>query len=212
MTKQPLPDQGVFDEDLPPPYTESAGENYFSSHLSSLHNTISSRPSTDDDGRILAALVDPIDNFITQASNLRPAPKVVEGTFIPEEAVSKDWTLSDEGEKHKGELTRAIRVKTKSKDTKLSKEPSSWQTEGSSSSNKEFDDWGRWDEPSSSADTEEALWWTDETLAMRLAKHIQPTSLKGMDVRAEHVTFRRENEMGIWESKSGWGLVVRLEL
>lgn len=212
MSNQALPDRGALNGVLPPPYTEIANQDYFSSHLSNLLGSVSSQTSTNDDGRILAALVDPIDNFITQASNIRPTPKVVEGTFVPEEALSSEWTLADEGEKHKGELTKAVRVKTRSKDTKLAKEQSSWGSEGSSSSIKEFDDWGRWDEPGSSAATEDTLWWTDEDLTLRLAEHIQPTTLKGMDVRAEHVTFRRENEMGIWESKSGWGLVVRLQL
>ena len=203
---------GDFDEDLPPPYTENAHENYFSSHLSSLQNAVSSQPQTDNDSHVLSLLVDPIDNFIKQASDLRPAPKTVEGTLVPEEAVSSEWRLTDEGEGHRGECTKVIRVSTKQTDSKCSKEKSWGTTHAESSSSKEFDDWGRWDEPSSSADTEEALWWADEDLATRLAKHIQPTSLRGMDVRADHVTFRRENEMGIWESKSGWAIVVRLQL
>lgn len=33
-----------------------------------------------------------------------------------------------------------------------------------------------------------------------------------MTVKAEEVTFRRENEMGIWEGKTGWGLVVKVKL
>ncbi|KAF4471670.1 hypothetical protein FALBO_1405 [Fusarium albosuccineum] len=33
-----------------------------------------------------------------------------------------------------------------------------------------------------------------------------------MTVKAEEVTFRRENEMGIWEGKTGWGLVVRIKI
>ncbi|TPX11946.1 uncharacterized protein E0L32_007444 [Thyridium curvatum] len=33
-----------------------------------------------------------------------------------------------------------------------------------------------------------------------------------MTVRADEVTFRRENEMGIWESMSGWALVVTLRI
>lgn len=32
----------------------------------------------------------------------------------------------------------------------------------------------------------------------------------GMSVKAEEVTIRRENEMGIWESRSGFALVVRV--
>ncbi|KAK1573458.1 uncharacterized protein LY79DRAFT_525791 [Colletotrichum navitas] len=33
-----------------------------------------------------------------------------------------------------------------------------------------------------------------------------------MKVRAEEVTFRRENEMGIWESMRGYGIVVRVRI
>lgn len=33
-----------------------------------------------------------------------------------------------------------------------------------------------------------------------------------MTVDAEEVTFRRENEMGIWETSTGWGLVVRVKI
>lgn len=33
-----------------------------------------------------------------------------------------------------------------------------------------------------------------------------------MLVTAEEVTFRRENEMGIWESSTGWGVVVRVSI
>lgn len=31
-----------------------------------------------------------------------------------------------------------------------------------------------------------------------------------MTARAEETTFRRENEMGLWESKTGWAIVVRI--
>jgi hypothetical protein len=33
-----------------------------------------------------------------------------------------------------------------------------------------------------------------------------------MTVKAESVTFRRENEFGIWESKSGWGIVIKVRI
>ncbi|POR33828.1 UDP-glucose 4-epimerase [Tolypocladium paradoxum] len=33
-----------------------------------------------------------------------------------------------------------------------------------------------------------------------------------MSAGAEEVTFRRENEMGIWESTTGWGIVVRVRI
>jgi hypothetical protein len=33
-----------------------------------------------------------------------------------------------------------------------------------------------------------------------------------MTVRAEEVTFRKENEFGLWESKTGWGIVVTVRM
>jgi hypothetical protein len=33
-----------------------------------------------------------------------------------------------------------------------------------------------------------------------------------MTVRPEEVTFRRENELGIWESMNGWGIIVRVKI
>ncbi|KAL2125647.1 hypothetical protein VTJ04DRAFT_2012 [Mycothermus thermophilus] len=33
-----------------------------------------------------------------------------------------------------------------------------------------------------------------------------------MTVKAEEVTFRRENEFGIWETKTGWGVVVSVKV
>ncbi|KAL6920541.1 hypothetical protein ACHAPO_007126 [Fusarium lateritium] len=33
-----------------------------------------------------------------------------------------------------------------------------------------------------------------------------------MIVKAEEVTFRKENEMGIWEGKTGWGLVIKVKI
>ena len=33
-----------------------------------------------------------------------------------------------------------------------------------------------------------------------------------MSVAAEEVTFRKENEMGIWESKTGWGVVLTIRI
>ncbi|CAI4220141.1 unnamed protein product [Parascedosporium putredinis] len=158
-----------------------------------------------------------------------------------------------------------------------------WQTRN------EFDDWGRWGDDlgggASSRNSPEALWWNDEELATRLARHLQPRHASVphrappgaipspaptgvltkeeprpapvpaatsrwsifkspdpvtpspkpspsfyyhaqqqqmgfpplpseeavvMTVKAEEVTFRKENAFGIWESKNGYGLVVRV--
>ncbi|KAL2755389.1 hypothetical protein ACRALDRAFT_1071316 [Sodiomyces alcalophilus JCM 7366] len=103
---------------------------------------------------------------------------------------------------------------------------------------KGFDEWGRWDDDIDGGNSwgkkkEDCWWFDDEDLAVRLARYLLPPSpsqpaaavaRRGMsrgaraddDVRmtakAEEVTFRRENEMGIWESLGGWGIVVRIKM
>ncbi|ROT35111.1 hypothetical protein SODALDRAFT_329287 [Sodiomyces alkalinus F11] len=107
---------------------------------------------------------------------------------------------------------------------------------------KGFDEWGRWDDDDDDAGKkkkkkEEHWWFRDEVLACRLARYLLPPSppsqpaaaaaaisrrgMRGirddydhvrMTAKAEEVTFRRENEMGIWESLSGWGIVVRIKM
>jgi hypothetical protein len=33
-----------------------------------------------------------------------------------------------------------------------------------------------------------------------------------MVVRADEVTFRKENDFGVWESRTGYGIVVRIRV
>ncbi|OLN87263.1 hypothetical protein CCHL11_03680 [Colletotrichum chlorophyti] len=47
--------------------------------------------------------------------------------------------------------------------------------------------------------------------SMRSAPATQEEDVS-MTVRAEEVTFRRENEMGIWEGTRGWGIVARVRI
>lgn len=75
------------------------------------------------------------------------------------------------------------------------------------------------------------LWWNDERKAQDIARTLnlqllpRSSTLNGADilnmdrnsyvqieVRAEDMTFRRENEMGLWESKSGWTVVMAVLL
>ncbi|OAQ99831.1 hypothetical protein LLEC1_06667 [Akanthomyces lecanii] len=48
--------------------------------------------------------------------------------------------------------------------------------------------------------------------ASRLGAALHVEDDVSMNVTAEEVTFRRENEMGIWESSTGWGVVVRVRI
>lgn len=48
--------------------------------------------------------------------------------------------------------------------------------------------------------------------ASRSAAAVRVEDDVSMNVTAEEVTFRRENEMGIWESSTGWGVVVRVRI
>lgn len=71
------------------------------------------------------------------------------------------------------------------------------------------------------------LWWDKEREAQELAEALdlqlvlqvggRSTGSSGNDhvqikVSAEYMTFRLENEMGLWESKSGWTIVMAVTL
>ncbi|ROW06620.1 hypothetical protein VMCG_04252 [Cytospora schulzeri] len=75
-------------------------------------------------------------------------------------------------------------------------------------------------------DGEDLMWWHDEGLAGRLASRIRsylPEARNAGDtdnhagpmktsVQAEEVTLRRETDMGLWESSSGWAIILRLSM
>lgn len=247
-----VPDPGPYDndnheygDDLPPPYSPSAGNSIFAPQLRSLHLPQDQLPlyrqdqagdTEDHVHQILSGLVDPIEAFIASVFEMRPAPRMVEGALVPADALGPKWTLTDQGERESGEYRQVIRVQRKAlqggmsgKDDRASGTGGS-NGHGSGSGSSEpreqrgFADWGRWDdEASSDPDPETALWWSDEDMAKRLARQLQNTMLSqpvkqagspgrtwSVLSRAEEVTFRRENEMGIWESKTGWGIVVHL--
>ncbi|KFH40866.1 hypothetical protein ACRE_084330 [Hapsidospora chrysogenum ATCC 11550] len=250
MSRNPplwTPQDGECD-DLPPPYTPGpappSSDGLFTSHLHDLvsqaHASASSSSTDVSDSQILATLVDPVESFLASIPHYltrRPLPRIVEATFVPADALGAGWRLTEEGDSHRGEVSRMIRVERAR--TKGGDDKSSWNeksrasttttttTTTTSSSSRRieergFTDWGRYDdEPSpSDADPDAALWFADEHLARRLARHLQPRTttlhdptgtVAGMSVRADEITFRGENEMGIWESKTGWAIVLRVE-
>lgn len=213
-----LPSRSV-EDDLPPPYTAAATSDngLFTSHLRALYSPAQTAETSD--GLILASLVDPIDSFLASIAGIRPVPKQVEAAFVPEDVMGPGWMHSDGGDRHKGEVARVVRVGRNTKgysDGKGRKErPSENQA---SSSDKGFTDWGRYDDEVSfdEPDPETSLWFSDEELAHRLARRLEPATREAnpgrMTLGAEEITFRGENEMGIWETKTGWAIVVRVLL
>ncbi|KAF4333534.1 hypothetical protein FBEOM_12646 [Fusarium beomiforme] len=258
-----MPKQDFNDGDLPPPYTESGPSSapvseprqsvttIFSSHLNNLPLRIQSvqavRNSARDerDSEILTLLVPHIEDMLSSIAAMDPPPRVVEMTMVPEEAVGEGWFFTDEDQSR-----TVVRVR---EDRKLVGDQKKPPRQSEPPKDRAFDDWGRWEDDTQEAPSDNVLWWSDHDMAVRLAKYISPERVDRqtvkahveqakkasrwglfkksepsappapvikvqeedpvtMTVKAEEVTFRRENEMGIWEGKTGWGLVVRVKL
>lgn len=279
MSKQPP----TMDEDLPPPYSAAATlstpdiphdaapsqSSLFAGHLSSLRSQIASEEAAytsardHRDSQTLALLVPHVEELLSSIAALRPPPTLVEATFVPEDAVGQGWRFTDVDHRRPGEVAKLIRVE---RDLKLEgdRKPAPRANDTGEPRRSEFDEWGRFDDGDDvPSNPETTLWWSDEDMARRLARHLQPDrptasvdrqtvraqvvqnkeSKKAsrwslfkkdepqpppsfaapararddgediaMTVGAEEVTFRKENDMGIWESKTGWGLVVRVRI
>lgn len=168
-------------------------------------------------------------------------PRVIEAVAVPGEIIAPTWTLSDDG-RESGRIARVVRVGTRDEGKggaggeKKGGRDADDDDEDSAireSLSKGFDDWGRWSEDGEDDGEGEggASWWSDERLARRLAGFLQPIQAPSrssnagpssaaarineavsMATRVEEVTLRRENEMGLWESKTGWAIVVRFRM
>lgn len=167
--------------------------------------------------------------------------KVIEAVTVPVDAIGAGWMLSDaESDKgQSGKITRIVRISSKDegKGARGDKKGSHYADDDDDASiraslNKGFDDWGRWSDGEDDASGSGlALWWDDEAMARRLARFLQPPQAPSrssdarpwsaaarmneaisMAVRVEEATFRRENEMGLWESKTGWAIIVQFRL
>ncbi|KAK0388140.1 hypothetical protein NLU13_4385 [Sarocladium strictum] len=255
-------------------------QGLFSGQLHNLRSQIQAEEAARQDAReqldtqILSLLVPYVEDLLAHVATVSPTPTLVEMLLVPADAVEEDWAFSEPAEMRQGEVRRVIRVK---RDTKLvgdgKRRPSPpthsslFSSELNPSGPREFTSWGRWDDdlPSTASSSRvNDLWFNDEGMAHRLAKHLQPapkldratvrenvsTRKKpekkpgrfggllrrdlplplldrdplvpearaacqedvAMKVNAEEVSFRRENEMGIWESKTGWAIAVRVIL
>lgn len=251
-------------------------DSLFAAHLASVRCQIRDQQATrasaqeQSDTELLSLLIPHVEDMLASIAAMEPPPRLVQATFIPSGAVSADWAPSETGQAHSGEICSVVRVQTEQPakaagDVKWKPGP---PPAAASSASSEFDGWGRWGDDSnrgSAASSDAELWWTDENMARRLARHLQPArktvavdrqtvaakvteakkgksrwnllgnSSRGnseaprattstpkpallvedevaMTVSAEELTFRRENEMGIWESNTGFGIVVRIKI
>ncbi|KAH8179158.1 NAD-dependent epimerase/dehydratase family protein [Sarocladium implicatum] len=260
-------------------HTESI-PGLFSGQLDNLRSQIQSEEATRQDAReqldtqTLSLLVPYVEDLLSHIATVNPTPSLAEMLLIPDAAVDREWMFSEPAEMKPGEVRRIIRVKQHSKlasDEKRSTSPptrsSLFSSQLSAEGPKEFTSWGRWDDDSAAAAATSGsragdLWFSDQDMAHRLARHLQPApkvdratvreqvaSQKkpdkkpsrfggllrrdapvplldrvssgapapeqedvAMKVKAEEVSFRKENEMGIWESKTGWAIAVRVHL
>ncbi|SPO03634.1 uncharacterized protein DNG_06317 [Cephalotrichum gorgonifer] len=263
---------------------------HLSSHLAALPSLIRSSQQAHLSARTaqeitLVSLLTPHITSLLHAFATRPSlPSLAELTLVPADAVPSDWSFTtstvDNGRPRKDadEIRRLerVRVDKEAVETLFSGakgedeeegEGVDWHGEGKPKARPDayFDDWGRWgdDKDGGQGAPPEWLWFSNEELATRLAKLLQPAPTNvpappppqppveargpppsrqarwgalfrspdpleparkpapvrrgtetevgvGMTVRAEEVTFRRENEMGIWESRNGFGIVVRV--
>lgn len=171
----------------------------------------------------------------------QPPLRIIEAVVVPEAVIGSSWILSDADAdgKESSKVVQVVRVETEdetkeaggSGDSKRA--PGISQSGPSSSINKGFDDWGRWSDGKDDAevDSDVASWWRDEDLARHLVRYLQPAQTPArpanagpsstatrmnqavsMTARVDEATFRRENDMGLWESRTGWAIIVRFRI
>ncbi|KAI1359880.1 hypothetical protein F5Y08DRAFT_63878 [Xylaria arbuscula] len=148
-----------------------------------------------DDASIVDLLLPKIHDYLAYLGSLHPTPKLAHLTLIPEAAVPPNAVLSGMDEmRRRGESCEVARVRLdlgggssdekKGAGAEAGSSNITQTTTATSSENwsvgREFSDWGRFgDSPSSTSDASRSgglLWWNDEDMARRLARHLQPTA------------------------------------
>lgn len=264
------------------PITPTSQSSLFASHLTSLRSQILSERAArscardQHDSFVLALLVPEVEVLLASIATIHPPPRLVETTIVPAATVGLAWEFSDHDEGRPGEVRRVLRLEQGGGGSKLAMDRKGGSVDDNKTmarSKEGLDDRSGWKDEAGSSDAQStsALWWADESMARRLAKHLQPdrptasvdrqivkahvaqnkeaqkssrwslfrkngptpqpeqkASEMGastgnssrtamaedvtMSVKAEEVTFRRENAMGIWETSTGWGIVVRVRI
>lgn len=184
----------------------------------------------DLDVRIFGLLAFFVDEFIAELNKSDSTPPLATLALAPKIAVPNHAQLSGIDEMiARGEVGRVIRVEVqhnmKGEGSVMTTGATALSTKDKAT-NEDVLDFGRWDEgPSSPAACTPLLWWDDEERAKRLAAYLQPSAEYqarprhrqkdkwiNMKVNAERIAFRHQNDFGLWESISGWGIVVTLKI
>ncbi|CRJ80254.1 hypothetical protein HYQ45_006434 [Verticillium longisporum] len=201
-----------------------------SAHLATLPARLRScRPAIDTHELDLITLLIPdVEAHLAalHAAPRRGAPPHRAGqlTLVPAAAVPTSWHPSEKADRP-DELWQTVRVRDVKGLVGDSSSDDGDAPAAASASAREFDEWGRWEDDGGDGRAVAKKgwwWWREEELAMRLAERLRPDVRRGstlggrmgdeMKVTAEEVSFRRENEMGIWESMNGWAVVVRITI
>ncbi|KAI0975012.1 hypothetical protein F4678DRAFT_359411 [Xylaria arbuscula] len=222
------------EEELPPPYsvhssddasvshTRSTQEGSLTSHLqhhlASLPNRIrmtqeahSIRQSLDD-ASLLDLLLPEIDDFLSYLGSLHTTPGLAHLLLVPEDAVPANAILSGMEEMHqRGEPCRVARVSLGiSNDEKKStstgnSNPATADGQGWSIG-REFSDWGRFEDSAVTgpSQTRNTLWWKDENMAHRVARHLQPVSRNEPAPSQTPVQVAVEARLPAQKEKKGW--------
>ncbi|KAI3323820.1 hypothetical protein HD806DRAFT_75456 [Xylariaceae sp. AK1471] len=202
-------------------YTQEA-TSHLQQHLASLPRRIRSTREAHsiqqslDDSSLLDSLLPEIEDFLAYLGSLHTTPKLAHLTLVPEAAVPRHAILSGMEEmRRRGEINQVARVNMNqsSEEKKSTHHPpdhsrgaSNWQ---SWSAGQEFSDWGRFGESSTSTTdpsrAQSLLWWTDEDMARRLARILQPTTTGNEPAALESpVQTAVEQRIPAQKEKKGW--------
>ncbi|EHK50870.1 uncharacterized protein TrAtP1_009239 [Trichoderma atroviride] len=198
--------------------------------------------ATDDrDSYILSIIYPRVEEFISSISEIYPTPRLAEAILVPDAAVSNGWKFNDEDDTRDGEYRRLIRVcEAKKKDGSDEKQWPSEKGSGSNETNDGISPTLWWESestalrlakhlqpqrPASSPTDGQAaktrskksgirgLFKRSEDAPQNIAsKEERPVERVTMTTRAEEITFRKENECGIWETRTGWGVILRVRI
>ncbi|KAI0192295.1 hypothetical protein EV127DRAFT_406825 [Xylaria flabelliformis] len=219
------------EEELPPPYSVHVGDHVSASqstqevsltshlqqHLTSLPNRIRmnreahSVQQSLDDASLVDLLLPEIEDFLAYLGGLHNAPKLAHLTLVPETAVAQNAVLSGmEDMRRRGEICRVARVKIHPNNDEKKSMTARDSKQGASTSQdwsvgREFSDWGRFGDSTSSTDSSQGqsmLWWRDEDMAQRLARHLQP--LEEPAPLQTSVQAAVEERLPAQKPKKGW--------
>ncbi|TGJ78325.1 hypothetical protein E0Z10_g10437 [Xylaria hypoxylon] len=174
-----------------------------------------------DDASLLDLLLPEIDDFLAYLGGLHTTPRLAHLTLIPEAAVPLNATLSGMEEmRQRGEpcLVARVNLNLSSNDKKstTARESSHAATNSQDwSVGREFSDWGRFGESPLATDSPQSqtmLWWRDENMARRLARHLQPTGNEPAALQTpvqatveERLPAQREKKGWFWGKKGNTG-------